>query len=284
MTRAPFCQEKPRRGYECEHSFPPWGVPMRRKPRGLNMGRDCNKYYDPTERRLFSSGVGEITTQNRYSPLSELLIEIEIDCTVEYDEGPLQDFGQIHNKRSPRRVHFNDEKNQRKYARDGIECSICMIDDYNAYVYENKINFSSGYFPEYILYPCVDIDNVNSDCITDDINLDLNLDYYPIFFGGKYTKQLSNKYSKYNNQYFSKQYSIYKICKKFWKPQETSPSCRIVADSPRIGTKGDGINNKHLNNNSNNKNMVLSNKFIKGSKNKNSINKGIINNKDKKKE
>merc|ERR1711891_15744 len=101
--------------------------------------------------------------------------------------------------------------------------------------------------------------------------------------------------SKYNNQYFSKQYSIYKICKKFWKPQETSPSCRRVADSPRIGTKGDGINNKHLNNNSNNKNMVLSNKFIKGSKNKDKIknnssgckfirdiNKSIINNSKKK--
>merc|ERR1712215_640186 len=137
------------------------------------------------------------------------------------------------------------------------------------YMYENKINFSSGYFPEYILYPCVDIDNVNSDYITDDINSDLNLDYYPIFYGGRYTKQLSNKYSKYNNQYFSKQYPIYKICKKFWKPQETPPSCRIVADSSRIGTKGDGINNKHINNN-NNKNMVLIGKYGKGSNNKNS--------------
>ena len=113
---------------------------MGRKPRGLRKGRDCKKYFDPTEGRLFSSGVGEITTQNRYSPLSELTVEVEVECTYEYDEGPLQDFGQIHNKRSPRRVHFIDEKNQKKYARDGIDCSICMSDDYNAYVYENKIN------------------------------------------------------------------------------------------------------------------------------------------------
>ena len=178
-----------------------------------------------------------------------------------YDEGPLQEFGQIQNKRSPRRVYFNEEKNYRKKARDGIDCSTCMSEDYNAYVYDNKI-LSSGYFPEYILYPCVDIDGVNSDCITD--NIDLNLDYYPIFFEGKYTKQLSNKYSRYNNQYFGKQYSIYKICKKFWKPQEASPSCRIVANSSRIGTNGDSINknqsDKHSNgNNSSSSNIKCSN-------------------------
>ena len=164
-----------------------------------------------------------------------------------------------------------------KHARDGIECSTCVIDDYNAYMYDNKINFSSGYFPEYILYPCVDIDNVNLNYITDDINSDLNLDYYPIFYGGRYTKQLSNKFSKYNNQYFSKQYSLYKICRKFWKPQETPPSCRIVADSSRIGTKGDGTNNKYLKNNSNNSVIKISN----NNSNKNSSNKCISNNKDK---
>ena len=181
----------------------------------MKKGRDCYKYYDPTEGILFSSRVGEITTQNRYSPLLELSVDVDVECIYDYDEGPLQDFGQIQNKRSPRRVYFNEEKNYRKKARDGIDCSTCMSEDYNAYVYDNKI-LSSGYFPEYILYPCVDIDGVNSDCITD--NIDLNLDYYPIFYEGKYTKQLSNKYSRYNNQYFDKQYSIYKICKKFWKP------------------------------------------------------------------
>ena len=74
---------------------------MRRKPREQNMGRGYNRYYDPTERRLFSSGVGEASTQNRHSPLSELVIEIEMEHTVEHGEGPRQDFGQIHSKRSP---------------------------------------------------------------------------------------------------------------------------------------------------------------------------------------
>ena len=93
---------------------------MRRKPREQNLGRGYNRYYDPTERRLFSSGVGEVSTQNRHSPLSELVIEIEMEHTVEHGEGPRQGFGQIHSKRSPRRVFFSDERSQRKHARDGI--------------------------------------------------------------------------------------------------------------------------------------------------------------------
>merc|ERR1711888_314896 len=81
--------------------------------------------------------------------------------------------------------------------------------------------------------------NESSNCMN--YNADLILDYYPVFSGGKYTKQLSNLNSKYNNDYFSKMSSIYKICKEFWKPQETSPSCRIVADSSGIGTNEDII-------------------------------------------
>ena len=286
MTREPISQEIPRRGFVCQDTLPPWGVPMRRKPREQSLGRGPNRYYDPSKRRLFSSGVGEISTQNRYSPLSEIILEIELEHTVEHEEGPRQGFNRIHSKRSPRRVFFRDERSQMKHTRDGLECSTCVTDDYNAYMFDNKINFSSWYFPEYIPYPCVDIDNVDLNCITDDINSDLNLDYYPIFYGGNYTKQLSNKFSRYNNQYFNKQYSLYKICKKFWKSQETPPSCRIVADSSRIGTKGDDINNKPLNNkplkmNNNNcisnikdktKNNSNSNKFIKD------INKNIIKN------
>ena len=91
----------------------------------------------------------------------------------------------------------------------------------HVYMWENKSNFSSGYFPDFILYPCVERPE----------NVDFNLEYYPEFSDGKYTKQLSNIYSKYDNHYFGRMYSIYKICKKFWKLQEKSPSCRTVADS-----------------------------------------------------
>ena len=172
MTRASFCQETPRRGCKCLHSFPPWEVPKKRKPRGVKKGRDCYEFYDPTEGSLFSSRVGKVTTQNRYSPLVGLSVDVDFDFD---EEGPLQEFGPTQNSRIPRRGLYRDQKDFFKSARDDLACSICFKDDVNTYVYENKINFSSGYFPEYILYPCVDIDDVNPDCITDKI--DLNLDY-----------------------------------------------------------------------------------------------------------
>merc|ERR1712121_227634 len=152
------------------------------------------------------------------------------------------------NRKIPRRVYFSDQKDYMKNAKDYFLYFICTKDKFNAYIYENKSNCCAGYFPDFILYPFVDrqvgiestlTENENSYGITE--NIDLNLDYYPEFSDGKYTKQLSNIYSKYDNYYFYRMNSIYKICKKFWKPQEKSPSCRIVADSSRIGTKGEGI-------------------------------------------
>ena len=123
-------------------------------------------------------------------------------------------------------------------------------------MWENTFNFSSGYFPDFILYPCV----VKPE------NNDFDLDYYPEFSDGKYTKQLSNVYSKYDNHYFDRMYPIYRICKKFWKPQEISPSCRKAANSSRIGTKGEDTNthqskypqNKHSSGNSINSNIKYS--------------------------
>ena len=146
-------------------------------------------------------------------------------------------------------------------------------------IHDNKINFSSWYFPEYIPYPCVDINTLNLNCLTYDttLNLNSNDNEYPIFYRGNFTKQFFNKFGRYNDQYFSKQYSIYRICKKIWKSQETPPSCRIVADSSRIGTKGDGTNNKYLKNNSNNSVIKISN----NNSNKNRSNKCISKNKDK---
>merc|ERR1712121_535476 len=163
---------------------------------------------------------------------------------------------------------YREQKNFYRGARDDLVYSFCFKDDAINYVYENKINFCSGYFPDYILYPCVNIDNVEPD-------LRLFLDYYPTFSEGKYSKQISNKYSRYNKQYFAEQYSICKICEKFQKIQEASPSCRIVANSSRIGTNGDStnksqseysyefeykpINNNNNKNNSNSKNNYMNN-------------------------
>ena len=70
----------------------------------------------------------------------------------------------------------------------------------------NKIKLSSWYFPEYIPYPCVNSNNAN----------------FQISNKGNHIKQIFNRY---NNQYFNKQYPIYKICRKFWNLQEAPPSC-----------------------------------------------------------
>ena len=168
MTRASFCQEIPSRGQNYIHSFPPWGVPNRRKPRGV--GRDCRRLYDPTEGYLFSSRGSEVTTQNRYSPLVEMSVDIGNENKR---KGPLQEFGPNQHRRFPRRFH-REQKNFYRNPGEDFVYSFCFNDDANDYVYENKINFCSGYFPDYILYPCVNIDNVEPD-------LRIFLDYYPTF-------------------------------------------------------------------------------------------------------
>ena len=186
-------------------------------------GRDCYKYYDPTEGNLFSSRGGEVTTQNRFSPL----VEFPVDMTYDYDdyneETPLlqcdrHDFSPAQNRKIPRRVYFSDQKDYMKNAKDYFLCPICIKDNFNAYMYENKSNCCAGYFPDFILYPFVDrqvgiestlTENENTYGINE--NIDLNLDYYPEFSDGKYTKQLSNIYSKYDNYYFYRINSIYNM-------------------------------------------------------------------------
>ena len=114
---------------------------MRRKPREQGLGRGPIRYYDPTERRLFSSGVGEASTQNRYSPLSEIIMEVEVEHTVEIEDRPRQDHNRIQNKRSPRRVSFKEDRSQKNQPRDEFEHSTYVTDDNIDYMH--KINFSS---------------------------------------------------------------------------------------------------------------------------------------------
>ena len=232
----------PSKGNECKclHSFPPWEVPRKRKLRGMLKGRDC---YDPIEENLFTSKGGEITTHNRFSPIADYynLKEVLHDDEKKPDLHPVQD------KKISRKVYFkNHEDFIMRSDSDSFCCENCLNNNYDSFMYTNKINFCSGYFPEFILLPHVDrqldskdtfIDCKNSKYKNDDNNLYLN--YFPKFCDGKYTKQLSNANSKYNNYYFHKMKPIYKICKKLWKPQEKSPGYGIVADGSGIGTMGD---------------------------------------------
>ena len=296
MTRASFCHPEPRRGYsshpeprrgsssqpEPRRGFsnhpeprrgschtqnppPPWGVPMKRKPRGERRTRDYY-YYDPFEKDLFLYRDGEITTQNRFLPLFELSTNMNSDY---YPEEELQTFyckdceiNSALDKKIPRTVCFQNLKDFMKTAREHFLCNDCTCNNINTFMLNNKYNMCSGYFCDSIYYPPVD---------------------RQVPYGNGYIKQLSNMYSKYNIDYFSKMSSIYKISKKFWKPQEASPSCGTVANSSGIGTNEETLNTHHSiqthsNNKINKKNIKMynsikcSNKKYNNNSNNNSSN------------
>ena len=224
MTRASFCQEIPSRGQNYIHSFPPWGVPNRRKPRGV--GRDCRRLYDPTRGCLFSSRGSEVTTQNRYSPLVEMSVDIIND---KKRKGPLQEFGPSQHRRSPRRYH-SEHKNLYRNPGEDFAYSFSYYDD--DYVYKNKINFCSGYFSNYISYPSVNIINNNSK----------NIKSKNVISG---TQQEENTPQPPGCRIVAKSSRIGTLGgtqrsqhehKKKEPTRNQPPSCRIVANDPRIVT------------------------------------------------
>merc|ERR1711895_170029 len=98
-----------------------------------------------------------------------------------------------------------------------------LFDNSISMMYNNKSNMCSGYFPEFILDPYLDNFNLNDNDVSKNgpPNFNTYIDYYyPHVKGNKYSKQISNANSKYNNSYFLKKKPIYKICKKFWGPSK----------------------------------------------------------------
>ena len=75
------------------------------------------------------------------------------------------------------------------------------------FMYTNKYNFCSGYFPEFITL------NDNLSYNLSENNSDFNY-YYLYTKNGKYLKQLSNCNSRYDGKYFKEMYMAYKISKK----------------------------------------------------------------------
>ena len=168
--------------------LPPWEVPKKRNPREMLKGRDC---YDPIEEKLFTLNGGEITTSNRFSP-----VENEYNMKEVLQVKRMPDSHPEQNKRTPRKVHFRDQEDFiLKMNSDTFCSSNCLNNDYSSFMLNNKYNFCSGYFPEFVLSPYVDrqlgfnnalIDDLNSKHLND--NIDINLSYYPEFHNGKYTK------------------------------------------------------------------------------------------------
>ena len=198
------------------HSFPPpWKVPRKRKSRGPPRGgRDC---YDPTEGNIYFIRGENIDTHNRYSLLrdgDEEVKEILHSSKRKPDSSPAR------KRKRLRTFYFEDFGD---FCRKNSEVILShLFDNSKSIVYSNKYNMCSGYFPDFILSPY--LDNCSSDGYFKNDNdvfingspnfIDNTDDYYPHFRDGKFSKQISNANSKYNNSYFLKMKPIYKICKK----------------------------------------------------------------------
>ena len=74
-------------------------------------------------------------------------------------------------------------------------------------------NLGSGYFPDYISLD----DNTFNKLYSDNEKPK----YYPYIVNGRYPKQIFNSNSKYNNEYFFKMKTAYKISRKFWGGSST---------------------------------------------------------------
>merc|ERR1711895_143255 len=205
----------------------PKGVPMKRKPvRGRGMKDYC--YYDPFVEELYIYRGGKLITQNKYAPLckEDMLQSTEcFECPKEHQlctEDMLQSTHcyecfrehRLENQ-PPRTVHLRSIEDFRKAAKGHWFCKECDCRNINAYIVSNKNNLFSGYFLDQIYY-------LPNDC--------------QFLFQEGFIKQLSCKYSKYNLEYFCNMHPIYKMSKKFWKPQNTSPSCSTAAYSSGTGT------------------------------------------------
>ena len=86
-------------------------------------GRDCFDYYDPIEENLFTSRGGEVTTQNRFSPIADF--EYEYDKKEALQDKNIQDFYPAQDKKTLRKVCFRDQEEFIMNVNDYEFCSIC---------------------------------------------------------------------------------------------------------------------------------------------------------------
>ena len=129
---------------------PPWEVPTRRKTRGSKV----KFLYDLTGKNIMYMNSGEVTTSNKFE-----LLDLEEDTSSSTDhestspsrkkreelslkssEGELFDTGFLNNSENTLYSTYDDFMSTRSN----------LVDDNINYMYTNKYNFCSGYFPEFI--------------------------------------------------------------------------------------------------------------------------------------
>ena len=212
-------------------SSPTWTVPKRRKSR-KKKGRKFY-FYDTTEEDICFSNGGEVTTKNRFSVLEDTSCHEKKESPTRSNKKEdtshsevLYDFYGWQEVRNITYASYDNYLLNNQILHNSVTYKLTK---YNIFLYSNKYNLCSGYFPDFITLD----DNVFKDLYSDK-NIPK---YYPYIFNGKYLKQISNSESKFNNKYFSKMKSAYDISKKFWG--NPSPSSGIGTKGSGIGTQGE---------------------------------------------
>ena len=137
---------------------------------------------------LFSRS-GEVTTENHFSLLEDTQDNMKQEPSngrkkpIEAYSGVFSDDYMCHDRGNTLHDTYDSF----------IDCDN-LIKCNNDFMYKNKYNFCSGYFPDFIF--------LDENSFNDMYNINNFPRYYPYILNGKYLKQLSNFKRKYNNSYF----------------------------------------------------------------------------------
>ena len=232
---------------------------MRKKIRGSTH----DFYYDLTSDDLIWKKSGEVATFNRFElidPEGPLLntinyeetgiIEEEInrkpeedlpklpkgkypevipnsDMSISHDPSKLQQ-GEypeiISNNDMPFFYAFRSANNEYNDSfHEFMENSNKHVNNKKHYMYSNKGNFCSGYFPDFIT-----LDNMVGYNASEGNNYS---HYYLYIKNKKYLKLLSNSKSKYNNRYFDDMSFAYKVSEKYKWSLKVQKNVKLFKDS-----------------------------------------------------
>ena len=197
---------------------PPWEVPKRRKTRGNKI----DYIYDLTGEELIYMNGGKVTTENKFDLLDEDPSTINPSRKKKEDE-PWKSLkssegtyvGTRYSKNILYPTYDSFMRSRGDFDYDDKEIS---------FMYVNKYNFCSGYFPEFITLDDKVAYNFSK------MNNDSNY-YYLYTNNNKYLKQLSNYKSKYDGKYFKKMYFAYKVSKKLSWNYDTGKGVVSFKDS-----------------------------------------------------
>ena len=146
-------------------------------------------FYDWTNQSFNRLGGAEVTTSNRYELLSEEDHWNDLDPSTSQIE-PTEEVV-LPDCFSFNKFMLNDN----------------LIYDCNYYMYERKKKNCSGYFPSFIT-----LDDDKYNLISQNTNLDnIKNNYYLKIKGNMYLKQIVNKNSRYNFEYFNNLKDAYQV-------------------------------------------------------------------------